>query len=59
MNNKKNFICTTDENTANLLRECGYKELPKEGKRWMFINDGNITFADNKAKVQYTNMLTF
>ena len=59
MSNKKNFICTTDPETAKTLRELGYKELPKEGNRWMFLNDEKIFFADNKAKVNYTNTLTF
>ena len=59
INNQKHFIATTDEQTAELLRKSGFQELPKDGNRWMFINNGNITFADNKAKINYTDRLTF
>ena len=38
---KQNFVKTSDEYTANLLREAGLTELPKEGNKWVFINDGD------------------
>lgn len=56
----KKFIYTSDEETAEKLRELGFQELPKEGGRWMFINDNKITFSSDGMKdVQTTNILHF
>ena len=61
MNRNKHFIATTDEKTADLLRTLGYEELPKQGNRWMFINDAKseIVFSSDNNKINYTNVLTF
>ena len=58
---KEKFIKTNDEYTANLLRESGFKELAKEGSKWVFINDPDkITFStDNLRDVHKTNILNF
>lgn len=54
------FIATSDEKTATLLRELGYVELPKEGNKWKFLNNGDkIVFSSKEAKINYTDMLTF
>jgi len=55
------FIATTDQDTAEKLRGLGFQELPKEGNRWMFINDckKQSLFSSEKMKVNYTNVLTF
>ena len=56
----KHFICTTDQGTAITLRELGYTELPKEGSRWVFLNEPNkIVFQGEDLKVHYTDQLTF
>lgn len=56
----KNFIATTDEATAEELRKLGFQELPKQGNRWMFINDNKINFSSDAMKdVQTTNILHF
>lgn len=62
MNNKSKqlFIATSDEETASRLRDFGYQELPKQGNRWMFVNDGKIHFSQSdEMKVSYTDILTF
>ena len=60
MKNKQFFIHTSDEETAEKLRELGYEELPKEGTQWVFINNASLTFsADDGMKVNFTDKLTF
>ena len=60
MKDKQFFIHTSDEETAEKLRELGYEELPKEGSQWVFINNTNLTFsADDSMKVNFTNKITF
>ena len=60
MKNKQFFIHTSDEETAEKLRELGYEELPKEGTQWVFINNTNLTFsADDSMKLNFTDKLTF
>lgn len=55
-----NFINTTDIETADLLRELGFKELPKSGDRFVFINEPNkIQFSSEYLKLNFTNTLTF
>lgn len=57
---KDKFINTEDEETANLLRELGYSELPKNGNKWVFINQpGKMEFASDDMDIFYTNVLTF
>lgn len=55
-----NFINTTDIETADLLRKLGFKELPKSGNRFVFINEPNkIQFSSEYLKLNFTNTLTF
>ena len=60
MGNKQFFIHTSDEETAEKLRELGYEELPKEGSQWVFINNTNLTFStDDGMKLNFTDKITF
>lgn len=60
MGNKQFFIHTSDEETAEKLRQLGYEELPKEGSQWVFINNANLSFSsEDDMKVNFTNKLTF
>ena len=57
---ENHFIKTSDEQTANLLREAGYVELAKEGNRFVFINDLNkIDFSSSDLKLNYSDKLCF
>lgn len=57
---KSHFINTTDIETADLLRKLGFKELPKSGNRFVFINEPNkIQFSSENMKLNFTNTLTF
>ena len=58
-NKDKNFIATTDRETANLLRELGFEEIESSGGRWVFINTDRIMFQDGVKNVSYTNVLHF
>ena len=51
------FIKTSDEKVAEELRTHGYKELSKQGKFFVFINDLSKNQNFNKEKVIYTNTL--
>lgn len=57
MKNEK-FITTTDEQTAETLKQLGYTLLSFSANRWTFINDVVATF-DKKENVNYTDVLTF
>ena len=58
--NKKPFIATNDEETAEMLRKLGFHELPKQGNRWMFVNQASDMKFDSKdSKVTYTDILCF
>lgn len=60
MKDKQFFIHTSDEETAEKLRQLGYEELPKEGTQWVFINNTNLTFSvDDGMKLNFTNKITF
>ena len=55
----KHFICTTDPDTAKMLKKLGYEELPKQGNRWMFLNNQDkIVFSSDNFKLHYTNNLS-
>lgn len=57
---KSHFINTTDIETADLLRKLGFKELPKSGNRFVFINEPNkIQFSSENMKMSFTDKLTF
>ena len=52
---KRNFVKTSDEYTANLLREAGLTELAKEGEKWVFINDvDKVNFSNDEMKKCHT-----
>lgn len=57
----KHFIKTSDEQTAQLLRDAGLQELDKDGGLWVFINEPTkIDFSSNDMKnVHSTNILHF
>ena len=60
MKNKKNFIKTSDEKTAAILRESGLLELAKEGDKWVFVNNNeNVNFSADIKDVMITNILHF
>ena len=42
------YIKTTDKHTADTLRQLGYKELPKDGERWVFANTPKV--IDHEAR---------
>lgn len=56
----QHFVCTTDEKTAQKLRELGFPELKKDGNRWVFINQisNEIAFSKDDMQLAYTNKLT-
>ena len=57
---KNKFIKTSDEKTANLLRESGLVEVGKEGDKWVFVNNDKIQFStDNLRGCQQTDILLF
>lgn len=57
---KGKFIKTSDENTAQILRESGLHELAKEGNKWVFVNEPNkVVFSSDDNAMHYTNILTF
>ena len=45
-----NFIKTSDENVSDYLRLNHYTELPKQGKFFIFLNDGKATFSESVKK---------
>lgn len=57
--NKAKFIKTSDEKNAEVFRNNGYKELPKEGNTFVFINEPgkNMKLVFDKTKVVFTNSL--
>lgn len=60
MNNNKQFINTVDPDTADILRKYGFKELPKSGNKYVFINEPNkIQFSSQDMQMSYTDVLTF
>ena len=60
--NNQAFIKTSDEHTAEVLRESGFVELAKENKYWVFLNDEDqmAKFSDeSEKKMHYSNKLWF
>jgi hypothetical protein len=54
-----NFIKTSDYEVAEKLRSCGYQELPRDGKLFVFINDAKTRKFDAEGKeLVYTNALS-
>lgn len=57
---QQHFINTNDEGTAETLRELGFKELPKSGEYFVFLNEVNkVQFASENLKMNFTDRLTF
>lgn len=56
---KQNFIITTDDDTANALRKCGFKEIPATTTIFTFVNEGKLTFSNDIDinKIKYSNKL--
>lgn len=55
----KPFICTSDEQTAEYFRNKGYKEIPKQNGKWMFVNDfDKMIFDDDKLRYTYVDRLS-
>lgn len=53
-----NFIKTSDEELAKELRASGYKELQKQGRLFVFLNNGNASFsAEQDKKMVRTNKM--
>ena len=52
------FIKTSDEYTANIFRKHAFCELPKEGKFFVFVNNGRVNFDFDKKKIVYTNIVS-
>lgn len=51
-----NFLMTKDLTTADTLRKNGFTELNKDGKYFVFVNNGKIDFSENK-NIVYTNKI--
>ena len=56
---KNNFIKTADEHTAELLRQSGLIEMPKEAGMWVFVNDKNKITMEEMKDVHVTDILHF
>ena len=58
---KMQFIRTTDESTAEILRSSGYTELTEQSTTcYCFLNDGKLTFDKNEEmtkKIHFTNVM--
>ena len=53
---KQQFIKTSDSQVANELRTHGYTELNREGKYYVFVNNGHVTFSEeDRKKMIYTD----
>lgn len=56
---KKCFIKTTDEDTANQLKEEGFQLVSKDGSVYTFLNKKPSEFKTDNKKISYSNILTF
>ena len=45
-----NFIKTSDEELAKTLRFSGYRELKRQGKFFVFLNNGKLNFSDDQER---------
>ena len=58
----KNFICTSDKETADNLKELGFVLLGFKNNIYTFANNVKCNFEENKidkSNFLYTNRLTF
>lgn len=55
---KKNFIKTSDKEIWLLLKKEGYTQLPKEGDKWVFLNDKSFDFSSHDQKdMEFTDKM--
>ena len=56
---KQNFIKTSDESTAETLKNLNYQQVDFSNGIYTFLNTDKINFSENidKLKIQYSNML--
>lgn len=62
MQNKSNFIVTTDKETADKLILEGFRLISDQSGKFTFENKPLVNFTFNKEdskKMVYTNILTF
>ena len=59
MDEVKNFVCTSDEETRNKLLREGLIEVRNSNGIYTFYLDKKRTFALDESKVTYTNNLCF
>lgn len=56
---KKNFIRTSDESTAEMLRSQGFTEITENAASgYCFLNNGKMNFSEGDANVVLTNVMT-
>ena len=60
-NKKMQFLKTSDESTAEMLRNSGFTELTEQSSAYYcFLNDGKLTFNENEEinkNIHFTNIL--
>lgn len=56
---EQQFIKTQSRETAELLRDRGFTEIPTQDKMWFhFMNNGIAEFSeDEKKKIHFTRIL--
>ena len=56
---KQNFIKTSDESTAETLKNLNYQQVDFSNGIYTFLNTDKINFSENiaESKIQYSNML--
>ena len=56
---KQNFIKTSDESTAETLKNLNYQQVDYSNGIYTFLNTDKINFSESidKSKIQYSNML--
>lgn len=56
---KQNFIKTSDEPTAETLKNLNYQQVDFSNGIYTFLNTDKINFSEDidKTKIQYSNML--
>ena len=56
---KQNFIKTSDESTAEMLKNLNYQQVDFSNGIYTFLNTDKINFSEDidKSKIQYSNML--
>ena len=54
---KKNFVKTSDEQTAETLKKEGFTLISKDNGMFCFMNDATFKFSEVPKNVVYTNVL--